>query len=205
MATIIQTYFTRYRRYYSLITPFIATEKARAYTMLTLSLFAMSFFGIFAINPTLTTIAELRKKVEDAELVQRQLQNKISNLSQLQKTYPTIEHEVPIIFDALPPLGRAANLLGKVNALAARYNIAFTSLQVQRVPLDSSKRNEATQFSITMSGTGSYENIYSLLRNLSTLDRIITIEQLTITKGTSEAKTRQLTFSLRGTAYILFE
>lgn len=197
----------RYKRYYSLLSPIISTEKARAYTMFTLSLLALSFFGFFAISPTLTTIAELRKKVYDAQVVDTKLQNKITNLSQLQKAYPTIQGDIPIIYDALPPQARPANLLGKINALTTRYNITLSSLQVQQAPLSPNKPLQAQPFVFVLSGNGTYENIYSFLKSLTGFDRVVTIDNFSISKtaGNSPALAQNLSFSIKGTAYTLFE
>lgn len=197
----------RYKRYYSLLSPIVTTEKARAYTMFTLSLLALSFFGFFAISPTLTTIAELRKKVDDAQVVDTKLQNKITNLSQLQKAYPEVEGNIPIIYDTLPPQARAANLLGKINALTVRYHIALTNLQVQQVPLSGAKTTDALPFTFALSGNGTYEEIYAFLKSLTGFDRLVTIETFSISKtaGNLPAVGQNLSFSLRGTAYILFQ
>lgn len=205
----VTTYFSRYKRYYEVLSkaaPLFATDKARAYTIFTLSLFALSFFGFFAINPTLTTIAQLRKQVEDAQNVERLLQQKITNLILLQKAYPSIENDIPIIHDALPKEGRPANLLGKIIALANRTNLTVITLQVQQVPISRPKDVEKpSSFSFFVSGRGTYENISSFLSKIYEFDRIVTIDAFTIAKPTGKVEEQALSFSLKGKAHILFE
>lgn len=199
----------RYKKYYdalALAGQKLQNRKARAITLLIFSLIALSFFGVFAINPTLTTITELRKEVEDAELVDRKLQAKITNLALLQKAYPTIEADIPIIYDALPQTARAANLLGKIKALAQSADLSLTGIQIQQVKLTGDTKSGAVeQFVITISGTGSYESIITFIRKLYSLDRIITVEELTIAKPVTLGANRDLTFSIKGLSYILFE
>ena len=76
-------YFTdlsaaKYREYLKLL-PNIQNEKTKAITMLIFTFVAMSFLGIFAINPTLSTIVELNKQLEESKFVHEQLQTKINN------------------------------------------------------------------------------------------------------------------------------
>lgn len=200
----------RYKKYYDLVSSVpqkLKSARAKAVTMLIFSLMALSFFGVFAINPTLTTITELQKKVQDAELVDRKLTAKITNLSLLQKAYPSIEGDIPTVYDALPQTARAANLLGKIKALAENQNISLTGIQIQKVKLtsDTESSGAVEPFSITMSGTGTYEDISTFLRNLYTFDRIVTVDELTITKPVTSGESRELSFSIKGFSYILFE
>lgn len=192
---------------FSPLKPIFATQKAQAYTMLILSLFSLAFFAFFAINPTITTIAQLRKRVEDAGQVDKKLQAKITNLSQLQKAYPTIQADIPTVFDALPQQGRPANLLGKIKAMANRSSITISSLQIQQVPLSSDPNNtdKATPFFFVITGTGSYPDILAFLNSMIGFDRVVSVDNFTITRAVKKGEGKQLTILIRGTAYVLFE
>src|SRR5882724_3344563 len=79
----------RYREYLKLL-PKIKNDSSRAITMLILTFLAMAFLSIFAINPTLTTIVELQKQLQDSQFVYQELQTKRNNLSNLQDQYKVL-------------------------------------------------------------------------------------------------------------------
>ena len=59
-------------KYFELL-PDLKKEKTKKYSSIIFSLISLSFFGIFAINPTLSTIAKLRKELSDTKFVDEQL------------------------------------------------------------------------------------------------------------------------------------
>ena len=68
----------KYREYLKLL-PNLQQEHAQSLLTLILTFAALCFFGIFAINPTLTTIADLEKQVADDRQVNQELTTKIAD------------------------------------------------------------------------------------------------------------------------------
>jgi Tfp pilus assembly protein PilO len=124
----------KYREYLKLL-PSMQQENTRIIATLIFTFFALSFFGIFAINPTLTTIIELRKKLADSQLVYEGLQTKISNLSSLQQQYNTLEPDLLYILEAVPQDPRASLLMAQVMGLAREKGILILSLETSRITL----------------------------------------------------------------------
>src|SRR3989344_5000597 len=69
-----------------------------AYAYIILTLFTVSFFGIFAITPTLTTIGNLNRQYEDSKLVYEALNKKLSSLQLLDFQYKEIQPDLPAIY-----------------------------------------------------------------------------------------------------------
>src|SRR5215469_6686309 len=89
----------RYREYLKLL-PNMQEEKTRSFVTLILTFAALSFFGIFAINPTLTTIANHEKQISDDTQVDQQLKTKINNLSSLEQQYNLLGNDLTNILSA---------------------------------------------------------------------------------------------------------
>src|SRR4051794_1976618 len=85
----------KYREYLKLL-PSIHDERTQLITMLIFTFVALSFFGLFAINPTLSTIVELKKELSDSQFVDQQLTNKINNLESLQQRYNLLGPDLPV-------------------------------------------------------------------------------------------------------------
>ena len=66
----------RYQRYFVDLSRFYQKKQTRVYTGLVLTILTTIFFLIFAIRPTLITIAGLIKKIEDQKIIVEKLDKK---------------------------------------------------------------------------------------------------------------------------------
>lgn len=198
-------YYNRFRNYYRKIRPKIEDRQTSAYFMLILSFFALSFFGIFAIRPTLQTITELQKETSDSQDVLKKLQEKKKNLLALQTQYKMLETDIPIVYAALPNQIEAPSFLLKVKTLASLNSLSIKSLQAAKSPLSRDKTNLSPVFStFNLTLSGSYKNINNFLVGLATLDRIATFDNIEILRGTT-TQNEDLTLQLTGKIYALFD
>ncbi|SRR6266568_3480969 len=189
---------TKYREYLKLL-PNIQQETTRSFITLILTFAALSFFGIFAINPTLTTIADLKKQLADDTAVDQQLKTKINNLSSLEQQYNQLGSNLTNIFSAIPQNADAPLLSAEVAALAQKHNLTLSTYHVDEVQLASSRKNVKTQsFIFTLQAQGDYNDMLAFSTELDKLNRIVTIESMDIGR---DAQTNNLTLTLRGRQY----
>lgn len=193
------------KSYYSKIDPILRNDRNLAYFMLILSLFSLSFFGVFALKPTIETIVHLQKEIVDSKDVYQKLQTKSKNLLILQGKYQELEKDLPLVFTALPEAVNAPTFLLKVRTLATLNNIKITNLQIAKSPLSQTEVNRKPVASVfVLTATGSYKDINDFLVNLSTLDRVVTFSNIGITPGTLEGGTNALILKFTGKIYTLF-
>lgn len=198
-------YYNRFRNYYRKIRPKIEDRQTSAYFMLILSFFSLSFFGIFAIRPTLQTITQLQKETSDSKDVLRKLQEKKGNLLKLQAQYRTLENDIPIVYTALPNQIEAPSFLLKMRTLANLNTLSINSLQIAKSPLSRDKTNLSPIFStFNLTASGSYKNINNFLVGLTSLDRIATFDNIEVLRGRA-TQDDNLTLQLTGKIYALFD
>ena len=125
----------RYHKYYQRIAPVFKTQKAQAYTMVILSLFTISFFGVFAIRPTLKTIATLQRQIIDRSEVSQKLEEKINALIAAQETYQGITADIPTIYALLPDKPEVTSLLIKLEQLIDNKNATISAIQLDAVTI----------------------------------------------------------------------
>lgn len=190
---------SRYREYLKLL-PDFKKENTRLITMLIFTFAALSFFGIFAINPTLSTIVELHKKLADSEAVHEQLSTKINNLSQLQQQYTQIEKDLSLVNNAIPENANVPISTGQIRALAKKYNLQIVTLRINEVLLASPNLSKVnvSSFVFNLEAKGDYDDMISFASAVTDMSRVITIESLVITKDT---KSDALIIQLRGREY----
>jgi len=181
--------------------PDFKEKKIQAFITIALTLIALSFFAIFAINPTLSTIANLQKQSEDNTFVEQKLDVKFSNLNTLTESYKSIEPELSYVYNALPKTAEVPSLIGQFATLGTQNNVIVSRIQIYEVDL--TKTQEGAQkfstigFSIEAQGT--FINILKYINSVTDFERIVTIDTISLSKGTE--KDANLKLSIRGKAY----
>jgi Tfp pilus assembly protein PilO len=188
----------KYREYLKLL-PNMQQETTRSFVTLALTFGALSFFGIFAINPTLSTITDLKKQLTDDTSVNQQLRTKTDNLSSLEQQYNQLGSNLTNIYNAIPQGANVPLLSAQLSALGKKHNVTITIYRVAEVQLASSPNNKKTQsFIFNLQVTGNYNDMVAFSTELASLNRIITIESMEIGRDTQSGN---LILTLRGRQY----
>ncbi|MBI2036466.1 type 4a pilus biogenesis protein PilO [Candidatus Microgenomates bacterium] len=199
----VPIFYPRLRYYYRTIIPLFEKPKVAAYTMLTLSFFTIAFFGIFAIKPTLATIAQLKKQIEDQKSVLTRLNDKMTQLRTAEVAYENVRPDIDAVLTALPDKPQTASLLEKLNSTLKNNSIDVTILQFSQIelrePIEAS--SSAGILGFALSGKASYDNIVNFVNVISQMDRIVSIDSLNIAKTEGDL----LTMTIQGKAYILWK
>lgn len=184
------------------IFPSFKEKSTQKFTAVVLTLIALSFFGFFAISPTLATIAKLNKEIEDNEFVYQQLEKKIIDLNSLKTQYANLENDLPAVLDALPTEANIPLLIAQIQSIAQSANIQIKKIQQFEVELFglNKEKKKFYSFTFSISGKGDNESISQFTQRLSNMQRVINVDTLGINKS-SIAKTESLEFSVRGIAF----
>jgi Tfp pilus assembly protein PilO len=189
---------TKYREYLKLL-PNMQQETTRSFVVLALTFGALSFFGIFAINPTLSTIADLQKQLSDDQLVDQQLKTKIDNLSSLEQQYSQLGSNLTNIYAAVPQNADVPLLTAQVAALAQKHHLQITSFTIGEIELATIPKNPKTQsFVFTLQALGQYKDMLNFTTELAKVNRIITVESMEIGR---DNQSDNLILTVRGRQY----
>lgn len=182
----LQTSYRVYSRYYQKIGPLFKKPRVQAYTMLILSLLTMSFFGIFAIKPTLKTIAQLQKKIADSRIVNEALEQKIIHLSQSKEEYKKIENDLPLISKALPKEPQFSFFLKDLESLTQAVGATISSVRLESIELTKKNSQSSTKISGSLKLLGDYSSCKDFLNRLLTSARIYTVDSFEIRPNLKE-------------------
>lgn len=190
-------------KYLSLI-PSFKEARAQAFYSLILSLIAVAICIYFAINPTIATITQLSKELEDSKMIEQKLVEKITNLQLLQQKYSTIQQDLPLLYAALPETPKVPPFQGQLLAIARKANTTISQLQTSQVELLT--QNTAAiippSFEFSLASEGPYKNITDFLTTLVDFERLATIDSLAIDPGTSKTDTWKITVSGKAYYYV---
>ena len=188
----------KYREYLKLL-PNMQQESTRSFVTLILTFGALSFFGIFAINPTLSTIADLQKQLSDDQMVDQQLTTKINNLSSLEQQYNQLGENLTNTFAAVPQDADVSLLSGQVAALAQKHHLQITVYRVEEIQLATNPKNPKIQsYVFNLQAQGTYNDMLAFTTDLASLKRLITVESMEIAR---DSETSDLTLTLRCRQY----
>jgi len=189
---------SRYREYLKLL-PQMKNENTKTVTMLIFTFVALSILGIFAINPTISTIIELQKQMADSEFVQQQLTTKIDNLSSLQQQYTNLSSDLPIIETAIPGNADVVSFIGQVKVLARNTGLQLSTIKISPVTLSvNSKKKTDSSFSFSIDANGAYESYINFISSLTNFNRIVTLDSISIIK---DPQSSRLILSVQGKGY----
>ena len=186
---------------YKKITPFMESKKTASYFALSLSLFTLSFFGIFAIRPTLITAISLTKQVSDLRILYLQYENKIGSLIRAQGEYEQIRNDVHLIDESLPDNPAFSKLAQTIEKFAKQESFTINQLQIDPLPISMTQpKGKLYEYGFTLVGIGKYSSISSFLNHIVNWKRIINIKSMEFaqTGGTSSATLR---LSMKATTF----
>lgn len=167
-----------------------------------LSIGAILFLTIFAIRPTLLTMSDLVKQIEEKRRLQTQLTQKVAALNAAQESYNSLQGRLEVLEEAIP---RGANLtytLKVIEKLASDQGLVISNMTVLQVPQDPPATTPLTELErlpmpIQLSVIGQYANIREFAEQLRNSRRSFVIERITFsTQDARGQKTLEATVLL---------
>lgn len=187
---------------YLAVLPNFKDQQTQKLTSIIFTMIAISLFGIFAINPTISTIVKLRKQLVDNRFVEQGLEEKIKNLNVLAQKYTGIQNDAKYVLDAIPTNPKSPLLMAQIQSIADETDITLSNLQNLAVDLFKEIPNSQTQhysYSFSINANGKLEDITAFLSRIVIMQRIINIDNFSINQTTD--KDGLLSFTLQGTAF----
>lgn len=173
-------------------------KKIIGYVYIILTLVTVSFFGLFAISPTLSTISNLKKQYEDNKLIYEALNKKLSNLALLDIQYGSIQPDLPVIYNAIPETTRIPQLTRQLESIAEENGVSLISLDFGTIEIfPNVKRDPIYSFTFVINIEGSQGNVINFLTDLIAFDRIVGIDRI----ATGTNKENRYKAEITGRAY----
>jgi Tfp pilus assembly protein PilO len=162
---------------------------AQVSTALILTIFTITFFAIFAIRPTLATIVELNKRIDDQKIVVEKLEKKATALATAQSEYLLIEEKIPLIDAAIPKTYSLDTLLTQIEGIAASLNAPIDSIQVDEISfpeelVDEKKVGKVVDLPLNITISSTFMDIKEFMVMLSKIKRLVSIESISFSSET---------------------
>lgn len=194
MAADYKTTFRRYGRFYQSSRKYMQRKEVLVSTNVILTLFTISFFAAFAIRPTALTISRLWREIKDKQQVRQQLEEKIANLEEAQSVLSQVEEDLFLLDAAIPSSFEFSRFVRIIEYLIATHRLQLNSNLYQNIELYvSEKEASATAVAaqthpLSIKMKGAFTDIRSFVTDLERLDRIISINSITITPSRKQQR-----------------
>jgi Tfp pilus assembly protein PilO len=98
------------------------------------SIIAVIFFALFAIRPTLITMSDLVKEIEDKRDLNQKLSQKIAALSSVQSEYLGLENRLQVLDEAIPLSPRFEEAVLIIEKIASDNRLTIISMEAKEIP-----------------------------------------------------------------------
>lgn len=102
---------------------------------LVLSLVTVLLFALFALRPTLNTMSQLTKEIEDKKVIDTGLTRKLSALATAQNEYLTYRDRFDILDQSIHDSPNLETALFYLEYLVQRENISLSGLRIESFPV----------------------------------------------------------------------
>lgn len=195
---------SRYFRYFTYIKPVAKHPLVRTYGSTIFTLVIMIIFIVYAIKPTVETILVLQKKLANSTEVLQKINQKAENLSKGKQNLDNMDPNLKTkISSAIPNAVQLRSVIQILEQTAKQYGASVSALQIQPQSFETKaedKLGTISEIPFTFNVEGEYTKLILLLQALKSSDRLISIDNLSLSK-LSEGE--GLIMSLSGKAYYL--
>ncbi|MBI2268001.1 MAG: type 4a pilus biogenesis protein PilO [Candidatus Blackburnbacteria bacterium] len=196
--------YAKYNRYFTdLARIYGKRPEVRASIEILLTLLTISFFAIFAIRPTASTISQLFSDIQSQKEIEKKLDEKLSSLKSAQSAWAKEKSTILILDQALPPEPKPDQLLRQIEALAAFRSVSLESLNIGKVNLLVKTEKQPTEkeqaFEIVLNLKGNYENTFAFLSDIEKLRRLVVVPSFSFGTSKKESEQDLLILTINGT------
>lgn len=193
MATGWKKDYFRYKDFFlNILNLYNTKPNLRIYLELTLSIFTIIIFAIFAIKPTILTVIELNNEIKSKTSLVQELNTKIKNLQTAGQILQTNANDLLYLEQALPDTAKPDNLVKQFEVLALESNVKIVGISSSDViingkPNDKKRSGDqssvalnADELAFSISISGDYQSLINYLTKLENLRRPLKIDSIAI-------------------------
>ena len=199
--------YHRYRQYYVNLQRIYEKPAIRVSVFVLLSFVIVIFFSLFAIQPTLTTVSQLVREIEDKQQINDRLGTKVTTLDSLQGLMLTIQQDIPLILNLIPEDFSTGRLIQEMEYVAQLNDVSVLSVQFKPIILDDkiSQAGELQRLNFNLSVGGSFEGVRNFIDTLEKLDRLLVLSEVDFISGAENFQRRGFAAisEITGEAYYL--
>ena len=167
-----------------LLEQFYSNPVAKVSMELFLTVGLVVFLALFAIKPTLLTMSDLLKEIEDKQELDGQLSKKVAALGSAQSIYLDLEDRLEVLDAAIPSDPQTIKTLKMIEKIATDNSVVLGSVSLDEVPESTSVEGDnfdsltRQSFTISVTAIGSYNSIKNFVSDLQNSQRTFIVDSV---------------------------
>lgn len=146
-----------------------------------LSIGLITLLAVFAIQPTIMTMTNLIKEIDDKTTLNEQLKKKVAALQTAQTVYAKVESQLPLLQEAVPPQPELVRALKIIEKLATEHGVVISAVSSKTIPPE--KKSDTltpvrNNLPLTVTVTGDYPGIRAFTTSLLKSRRTFVIDTI---------------------------
>lgn len=167
--------------FYYLLSLYKEKQDLKIYLELVLSIIAIGVFVVFAIKPTVTTIADIVTKIKVEQETSDKLDTKIKNLGIAQTLYNAEKANIDLLDTAIPSNPDISGFIRQNEGLIKKENVIPITVSVDKTNLLLAT-SSASAVSVTTSITGEFNNLENFIKDIESLRRPSIISKMNMSE-----------------------
>lgn len=169
--------YLRYTAYFlSVQNAYKGRADLKMFLEILLSLVTISIFGVFALRPTILTIAGLYQEIKTKKETLSQMDSKITSLQSAQNTLNEQSAILPILETSIPTDPKPEDFIRQIRGLANKDSVSISGFSIEKVTLKGEATSEGTgAMSFSGAVAGNYTNLLTFLQDLENLRMPVSI------------------------------
>lgn len=139
--------------------------------------FLISFFLLFAIKPTVSTISSLLGEIKSKELLKQQMRDKINNIIQAQDSYLQVQDKYQLIDSSLPSRPEYNQLHTQIIS-ASNKSFLDTPKIDYLISETTEDKSNIVAYKVNFSSQSNFLSNIRFLEKLQNLRRLVSIESI---------------------------
>lgn len=196
--------YSRYRYYFGRVYQFYQQPVTKVSLALLLTIFTTVFFAVFAIRPTLVTIAELLRKIESERQTLDQLKKKSAALATAQNNYVQAAPIIDRLAYTVPETLEVQSLIRLIEGLAAMNQLSLSNFSTQEFtfqPPPPAGSLTPQEFTFSANLQAPYLSLKPFIHDLFYIPRLIAVDSLNLMINDKGAK--EVSVSLNSRTFVL--
>lgn len=198
MALGWRSQYLRYQEFFlNILAVYRSRRDLKMFLEIILSLGAISFFSIFALKPTLLTIASLYTQIKSREETLAKMNQKIQDIGAARGAISR-ESRLPLVESAVPNDPAIQTLVRQIEGLSASHSIKLLGISIGEVTLvgpEAAKKRDtqttplpedANEVDFSITASGDYSSFLALVSDLERVRRPVKIEVVGINSSKVE-------------------
>ncbi len=200
-----------YKKYLrNVATLYKTRQDLKMFIELLLSMATVIIFGLFAIKPTLVTIAKLYRQMTEKEETIKTMDQKISNLIKAKELYDSQTQNINLLNEAVPAEPEVHKFIRQIEGLSQKNGVNLTELSISDATIVGTEDTQeeldddlviipenAQNIPVIIGATGDYSSLFSFISDLQILKRPIFFD-ISLVSISNEETAFSLTANITG-------